>query len=129
MLESYKIEFNDNIPKGFLTGFIDLVFYFENQYYILDWKSNTIGNIQSDYTPDNINLEMKKHQYQLQYLIYTVALNKYLKTRIPDYDYNQHFGGVLYLFLRGIDKTISGSGVYFDKPDKKLIQKLSNIFK
>ena len=129
LLKSYGIEFHENIPKGFLNGFIDLVFQKDEKYYILDWKSNSLGQSIKDYSIENLKMEMHEHQYNLQYLIYTVALNKFLQNRIPDYDYNKHFGGVLYIFLRGVNKNIPESGVFFDLPNKELIDELSEILK
>jgi exodeoxyribonuclease V beta subunit len=53
-------------------------------------------------------------------------LNRYLKQRRPDYEYDQHFGGVCYLFMRGMDAS-PGAGVYFDKPEKQLIEALDGL--
>jgi exodeoxyribonuclease V beta subunit len=89
--------------SGYLKGFIDLVFVFEGRYYLVDWKSNWMGNRVEDYSPEAIRLEMRQQQYFVQYHFYTVALHKYLSLRVPNYNYEKHFGGVIYLFLRGLD--------------------------
>ncbi|MBN2281658.1 MAG: exodeoxyribonuclease V subunit beta [Candidatus Marinimicrobia bacterium] len=129
LLKNYNIVFDGPIPKGFMSGFIDLVFCREEKYYILDWKSNAIGPAAEDYILQNIEAEMEKHLYKLQYLVYSVALHRYLQVRLPDYDYGKHFGGVFYLFLRGVKKEIPESGVYFDLPDMSLITALSEVFR
>ncbi|MFM9726232.1 PD-(D/E)XK nuclease family protein, partial [Streptomyces scabiei] len=85
--------------KGLLKGFVDLIFCFEGQYYILDYKSNYLGNKPSDYEQDSLEQAMSSHQYHLQYLIYTVALHRLLKQRIANYSPEQHLGGVYYTFL------------------------------
>lgn len=111
--------------KGMLLGFIDMVFCHRGRYYLIDWKSNHLGYQVGNYCPENLALEMERKLYPLQYLIYTVAVNRYLEKRIPDYCYESHFGGVFYLFLRGIDTSRPGSGVYFDKPDPGLVRGLT----
>lgn len=110
--------------EGFLKGFIDLVFCFEGRFYIVDWKSNWLGNKVQDYSVEAMQLEINQQHYWLQYHIYTLALHKYLAQRLPDYDYEKHFGGVLYVFLRGVDAANPGFGIYRDRPSKKLIQEL-----
>ncbi|MDD2855080.1 MAG: exodeoxyribonuclease V subunit beta [Desulfuromonadaceae bacterium] len=113
--------------KGMLLGFIDLVFCHSGKYYIIDWKSNYLGNKAEKYSTDNLAIEMKQKLYSLQYLIYTVALNRYLERRISDYDYETHFGGAYYIFLRGVDNSIPGNGIYFDKPDAAMVRELTKL--
>jgi exodeoxyribonuclease V beta subunit len=69
---------------------------------------------------------MKDNNYHLQYLIYTVAVKRYLKNRIADFDYKKHFGGVFYLFLRGVRKNKS-SGVFYHLPEEELINKIDAV--
>ena len=119
--------------NGFLKGFIDLVFELDNQYYIADYKSNYLGDDYSAYSVETCRQAMFDHHYHLQYLIYSLALHRYLKTRIKDYDYKKDFGGVYYLFLRGMSATKSsekspGFGVYFHKPEYRVIQQLDGLF-
>ncbi len=111
--------------RGMVRGFMDLVFRQGGKYYLLDWKSNHLGNRMEDYCRDRLAHEMESKIYHLQYLLYTVALNRYLERRDPDYRYATHFGGCLYLFLRGIDPSRAGNGVYFDLPPEELIQELT----
>ena len=115
--------------NGFLKGFIDLVFEFDNQYYIADYKSNYLGDDFSAYTVETCRQAMFDHHYHLQYLIYTLALHRYLKSRIKEYQYEKDFGGVYYLFLRGMSATKApGFGVYFHKPEYHIIQQLDGLF-
>ena len=113
--------------KGFMQGFIDLVFEHGGRFYLVDYKSNYLGSRFDDYGPDSLNGAMCQSRYTLQYLIYTIALHRWLGSRIPDYDYEQHFGGVFYLFLRGIHPAKPGSGVYFDRPSVSVIQDLDRL--
>ena len=107
--------------EGYLKGFIDLVFEHAGRYYVLDWKSNHLGYTAADYAPDALAEAMREHGYHLQHLLYSVALKRYLARRIPGYRHDSHFGGVLYLFVRGLRpawKTADGqaTGVYFHRP-------------
>ena len=109
--------------QGMLRGFMDLVVEHGGRYYILDWKSNHLGNRVEDYDRTGMRREMEQSLYPLQYLLYTVALDNYLRLRIAGYDYDRHFGGVYYLFLRGVDGR--GNGVFADRPPKPFIEELS----
>jgi exodeoxyribonuclease V beta subunit len=108
--------------KGFMKGFMDLVFQLEDRFYLVDWKSNWLGNNVEDYGQDALSRVMEEELYTLQYHIYTVALNEYLRLRLVKYDYEIHFGGVYYIFLRGVDpKKGSDYGIYRDRPPVELI--------
>jgi len=113
--------------QGFLKGFIDLTFEKAGKYYVLDYKSNYLGDSLEDYNQANIEQAMIEHRYDFQYQLYTLALHRLLKSRIPDYDYETHIGGVFYTFLRGMQGN-SSYGVYFNKPDFALIDGLDKIF-
>ena len=112
--------------EGIMNGKIDLFFEHEGKYYILDWKSNFLGNSLDLYDTDHVKSAMYENNYNLQYLIYTVALTKYLKLRKPDFDYDKDFGGVIYLFLRGV-RVEGQTGIYFTKPAKELIKQMKEI--
>jgi len=114
--------------QGFLKGFIDLVACHEGRYFILDWKSNQLGRVPEAYDPEHLPEAMCHSAYPLQYLIYTVALVRFLRQRIPDFDMRKHFGGVLYIFIRGIDPESPGRGVYFHQPEPALIEALDQLF-
>lgn len=109
--------------EGLMTGFIDLLFEHNGKYYILDWKSNHLGNSPDDYDTDGMAEAMKGSNYNLQYMIYTVAAVRWLKSRIMNFDYENQFGGVIYVFLRGVREGMD-TGIYTIKPDKTTIKGL-----
>ena len=114
---------------GFVKGFIDLVYEYRGRYYIVDYKSNHLGDRPSDYTSTALRAAMASHHYYLQYHIYTAALDRHLGNRLPNYDYNTHFGGVYYLFFRGMTgDSGQGGGVFFDRPPEVMIRALSDLF-
>ncbi len=112
---------------GLMHGFIDLVFRHNGKYYILDWKSNYLGSSLSDYSSDKLDQAIRANNYHLQYLIYTVALKRYLEQQISDFNYDEHFGGVIYMFLRGC-RAEQDTGVFYDKPEHELIEKMDSVF-
>ncbi len=109
--------------SGMLKGFIDLVFEHQGKYYVLDWKSNHLGDDPNAYRGDQLIGAMRDHRYDLQYQIYALALQRFLRSRIPDYNYETHFGGVYYLFLRGIEVG-SDSGIFYARPSESLLAEL-----
>jgi exodeoxyribonuclease V beta subunit len=113
--------------EGFLKGFIDLIFEFEGRFYIVDWKSNSLGRSAEDYNAAAMRREIVERGYDLQYHIYTVALDKYLRARLADYDYEKHFGGVRYIFLRGVTPENPELGVFRDRPTAEKIARLSAL--
>jgi exodeoxyribonuclease V beta subunit len=119
--------------EGYLKGFIDLVFEHEGRFFVLDWKSNHLGYQSADYAADKVAAAMAEHGYHLQYLIYTVALDRYLRLRLLNYDYETYFGGVLYLFVRGVraawaDADGTTPGVYFHRPRGTAVARLNRAF-
>lgn len=121
--------------SGYLKGFIDLVFRHAGRYYILDWKSNHLGYTAADYRPESLAIAMSEHGYHLQYLLYSIALQRYLRRRLPDYEHARHFGGVFYLFVRGMRpdwQAASGSetstcGVYRHRPSATVLDSLDAL--
>lgn len=114
--------------QGMLKGFIDLVFCWQGKYYLLDYKSNWLGEDSSAYTQQAMAQAMQSHRYDLQYQLYTLALHRYLRHRLADYDYQQHFGGVIYLFLRGLDGTDASNGIYSTRPAPEFVEALDQLF-
>lgn len=112
--------------QGMLKGFIDLVFEHQGQYYLLDWKSNFLGDSVSDYHGEALKIAMVEHRYDLQYQIYALALHRFLRSRLPHYDYHKHFGGIYYLFLRGMDGE-SEHGVFYARPTLDFLQDLDAL--
>ena len=115
--------------QGMLKGFIDLVFRWQGKYYLLDYKSNWLGDSREAYTPEAMKQAMIDHRYDLQYQLYTLALHRYLKHRLADYDYEQHFGGVFYLFLRGMDGSSPDNGVFHTRPTQTFVSQLDSLFR
>jgi exodeoxyribonuclease V beta subunit len=110
--------------QGFMTGFMDLVVRHQGRYHLLDWKSNWLGPSPVAYTPEALRLSMAGNHYFLQYHLYCLALDRYLRLRLPEYDYAEHFGGVHYVYLRGVDPKKPGQGIHFDRPDMIFLTKL-----
>jgi exodeoxyribonuclease V beta subunit len=123
-----KADYKFTDLKGYMNGKLDLVFKFNGKYYILDWKTNLIRPHIQSYSLENITRKMVDSHFILQYAIYVKALDKLLKKELKnDYDYDRDFGGVIYLFLRGIGGRLENgkqTGVYFDKPDRRIIAAL-----
>ncbi|MEJ2724968.1 MAG: exodeoxyribonuclease V subunit beta [Deltaproteobacteria bacterium] len=114
--------------RGYMKGFIDLVFRFEDRFYLADWKSNFLGSRVEDYDEQGMALAMAESFYTLQYHLYTLALHQYLSVKQRGYDYEKHFGGVYYLFLRGVDPNKGSKfGVFRDRPPKELIEELRGL--
>ena len=114
--------------KGMVRGFMDLVFRHGGRYYLVDWKSNRLGPSADDYTLPNMKREMERRLYPLQYLLYTTALVRHLSARVPGFRYETHFGGVFYIFLRGIDPERPDCGVFHDRPSAQCIAELTELF-
>jgi len=112
--------------NGMLKGFIDLTFCHQRRYYVMDYKSNYLGEDERAYGADAMACAMREHRYDLQYVLYTLALHRQLKARLPDYDYQRDMGGAVYLFLRGV--TSDGQGIYVDSPPWPLIERLDDYF-
>jgi exodeoxyribonuclease V beta subunit len=112
--------------EGMVRGFMDMVFEHGGKYYLVDWKSNHLGSRPEDYSRERMKEEMTRKRYQLQYLLYTVALNRYLSKRVEGYDYHERFGGVLYFFLRGVRRELGeGFGLFRDLPSAEMIEDLT----
>lgn len=113
--------------NGMLKGFIDLVFEHQGRYYVADYKSNWLGHTDMDYSHAAMRKKILASRYDLQYVIYTLALHKLLKSRLGDaYDYDTHMGGAVYLFLRGHHADTRGA--FFDRPPRVLIETLEQLF-
>ncbi|MET0548963.1 MAG: exodeoxyribonuclease V subunit beta, partial [Xanthomonas sp.] len=106
--------------EGLMTGLIDLTYHHDGRWYVLDYKSNRLPA----YDPDALARAMAHSEYTLQALIYTVALHRWLRFRLGEgYDYARDFGGVRYLFCRGLDAARDPSpGVHAWRFDPELIE-------
>jgi exodeoxyribonuclease V beta subunit len=103
-------------PDGYLRGFIDLVFSHKGRLYIADWKSNYL---EQGYSLPELENNIRDMRYDLQIAIYSAALIRWLKLNLPCYSYETHFGGVYYLYLRGMDPGVPGNGIFFYRPDEE----------
>ncbi|PRA52611.1 MULTISPECIES: exodeoxyribonuclease V subunit beta [Pseudomonas] len=112
--------------NGMFKGFIDLTFEHAGRYYVADYKSNWLGADDSAYSEQAMEQSILDHRYDLQYVLYLLALHRQLKARLADYDYDRHVGGALYLFLRGT--RAASQGAYFARPPRELIERLDRMF-
>jgi exodeoxyribonuclease V beta subunit len=102
--------FEKKMFDSYIKGFIDLIFKNKDEkYYILDWKSN---NCNGDFSEKRINEEMVNHGYHLQYYIYAVALKRWLEKTQEFLDFKKHFGGVFYIFIRGVNNE-NDDGIFY----------------
>jgi exodeoxyribonuclease V beta subunit len=114
--------------RGFMKGFVDLVFEYRGRWFVVDYKSNHLGAGRDSYGQAALRRAMAAHHYYLQYHLYTVALHRYLSLRLGSYDYERHFGGVYYLFLRGLaPDTAPRLGVFADRPAREVVEGLSAL--
>ncbi len=105
---------------GYLSGVIDVALEHEGRWWIVDWKSNHLGNDDHDYAPERLAAAMMNGHYTLQYHLYALALHRHLQVRQPGYDPAQHFGGIAYVFLRGVT-GIGENGWFVDAPSPELL--------
>jgi exodeoxyribonuclease V beta subunit len=115
-----------NRINGMLKGFIDLIVEQDGRYYVIDYKSNWLGDTAAAYTPAAMRDATLQSRYDLQYAIYTLALHRQLRARLPGYDYERHMGGTLYLYLRGVDHA--GHGVHVERLPFALIEAMDRLF-
>ncbi|MFP5355490.1 MAG: PD-(D/E)XK nuclease family protein, partial [Gemmatimonadota bacterium] len=113
----------DSAVNGYLSGVVDIAFEREGRWWLMDWKSNHLGDDDADYAPEPLAMAMMQAHYTLQYHLYLVALHRYLQLRQPGYDAATHWGGVAYVFLRGVTGTGDG-GWFRDVPTKALLEAL-----
>ena len=105
---------------GFLQGFIDLIFEHEGRWFIADYKSNTLNH----YTPKSLETAMLEKNYLLQARFYALALHRHLQVQLPGYNYDLHFGGVAYLFVRAFPEH----GLWFERPSVSALNHLGSLF-
>ncbi|HVE07869.1 MAG TPA: exodeoxyribonuclease V subunit beta [Paraburkholderia sp.] len=116
----------ETLLNGMLKGFMDLVFEHKGRYYVADYKSNWLGADDAAYTVERIRAQMLRSRYDMQLVLYLLALHRLLKVRLPDYDYDEHIGGAVYLFMRGLNAATQG--VCVERPPRELIERLDALF-
>jgi len=112
----------------YLKGEIDLVYQHGTQFFIVDYKSNYLGSDFESYNPAALYDAMTTHSYWLQASIYQVALHRYLKLRLPNYDISTHLGAVEYAFLRGMSPKHDTRGKLVKQFDSAFILALDDMF-
>ncbi|TDN70621.1 exodeoxyribonuclease V subunit beta [Paraburkholderia sp. BL10I2N1] len=119
------------VLRGFVKGFIDMIVEHDGRYWVVDWKSNHLGDTPEDYGAASLETAMASHAYHLQALLYIVALHRYLRARVRGYTYETHIGGYLYLFVRGVRpawRDVEGTaGVHARLPSAALIFALNAL--
>jgi exodeoxyribonuclease V beta subunit len=115
-----------NELNGMFKGFIDLTFEHQGRYYVADYKSNWLGGNDQAYDAEAMAETMLNKRYDLQLCLYLLALHRQLKLRLAGYDYEQHMGGAVYLFVRGHQAPTHG--VHFERPPRQLIEQLDQLF-
>ena len=114
--------------EGFMKGYIDMIFHSSGSFYLVDWKSNFLGANIKEYNKNSLDKTMKDDFYILQYHIYTLALHQYLRIHMPGYRYEKDFGGIFYIFIRGVEPDRGPEfGIYKDIPDPDLINELGKL--
>ena len=113
--------------KGMLHGYVDLIYHWQGRFHVADYKSNFMGDRLSDYSGSRLTESVRDSYYDLQYLLYSLALHRYLRTRLADYSPEQHLGGVEYLYLRGMAPWAEG-GIYHRPADTEAVLALDALF-
>ncbi|HET6583115.1 MAG TPA: PD-(D/E)XK nuclease family protein, partial [Nannocystaceae bacterium] len=103
--------------RGFLKGFVDMVFVVDGRWFIVDYKTNHLGDTAADYGRARLDEVMARDHYVLQYHLYAIALRRFLALRQPGFDPARDFGGIYYLFLRGMAPDLPPDvGIWHDRP-------------
>lgn len=137
-LTTLLLQHGEDIPplgfqtlRGYLKGFIDLIFAHEDRYYVLDWKSNHLGWEAQHYQQDALADAMFEHAYRLQAQLYQLALHRFLTWRLPGYQPERHLGGAHYLFIRGMrpdwQTENQQTGICYLPPKLELIRALDQL--
>lgn len=117
------------VLRGLMHGFIDLVVEVDGRYWVLDYKTNDLGRLWADYAHAPLARAISEAHYDLQYLIYTVALHRHLQRHLGGYSPEQHLGGVQYLFVRGMNGRDADSGIYWHCPEADFVRALDELFR
>ncbi len=127
---SYKgLDLSNTDMTGYLNGSIDLTFFAEDKFWIIDWKSNLLSPNPNDYTEKLLDQAMTAHHYTLQYLLYTIALKRFLEVRLGIANGYDKIGGIAYFFLRGVHKDYPRRGIFFRRPNKNIIDCLDDVLR
>ncbi len=118
----------ENDLNGMIKGYIDLVFVQGGRYWVMDYKSNNLGPADRDYDADSLRAAVMDKRYDAQYALYLLALHRLLRARLGDeYDYDQHVGGAICWFLRGIHHP--SRGLHAERPERAMVEELDALFR
>lgn len=112
--------------NGLMTGKIDLVFEHGGRFHVLDYKGNHLGDRLSDYAPAALRNAMDAHHYRFQALLYTIAVDRYLRRRLPRYDRTVHLGEAIYVFVRAAGLA-PGAGIWTQRFDDALLEAVDAV--
>lgn len=112
---------------GMLKGFMDLVFEHDGRWWVADYKSNWLGPDDAAYGDAAIQASLLAHRYDVQAALYSLALHRLLRSRLPGYDPDTHLGGALTVYLRGADAP--GHGIWAVRPPRELIEALDALLR
>jgi len=126
------------VLAGYLTGSLDVVLRAGGRFVVADYKTNWLGDADADLTADDyrpaaLRAAMNHSTYPLQALLYAVVLHRFLRWRLPGYLPEAHFGGVVYLYLRGMcgpdTPLVDGRpcGVFAWAPPVALVLEVSDL--
>ena len=93
--------------RGFVKGFVDLVFEAGGRVYFADWKSDCLPSFDTDYVRKYV-----QSSYEIQLRLYAIAIRKLFRLE-TEAEFDERFGGAFYFFLRGMER---GAGIYFERP-------------
>ncbi|GMV29774.1 MAG: hypothetical protein AMXMBFR59_18990 [Rhodanobacteraceae bacterium] len=113
-------ELSDGTLSGLMSGKIDLIVEHDGRFHVLDYKTNYLGDAVADYAPARLAVAMDEHRYGFQALLYTVALDRYLRQRLPRYERASHLGDAIYLFVRACGLA-PGAGIWRQRFDDGLV--------
>ncbi len=117
----------DRTLNGMVMGFADLVFEHGGRYWVLDYKSNALGDNDAAYDRDALERGMAEHRYDVQAALYLLALHRLLRSRLgAAYEPERHLGGAVYLFMRGVHGP--ERGCYVVSPPAAMLQVLDQAF-
>ncbi len=124
VLAQKPVEPSEATVRGLLTGSIDLAFRKDGVFYLVDWKSNVLGPKPEHYREAVMDAEILAHKYHLQYTIYATVFHRHMRTLVAGWDYEKHFGGCHYLFMRAFGYDEEGLGDHFHRPSYDTIRQL-----
>ncbi len=124
--DDYQLPDNNKL-KGMMHGFIDLIFEHDGKYFVADYKSTFLGDTLESYSKEAMLNSIYDSSYDVQYCIYAVALHRYLKNTLTGYQPKEHFGGIYYFYLRGMNKN-TDAGVFFTTLDEAILNELDQVF-